>query len=219
MAPPRVAACFHGFLRTGASMAWMGRGLRLAGYTDVVLPTFGYHLRSLDENAERAAAALRGLRERHPDATIDIVTHSMGGLLARATLAHEPTPAIHRVVMLSPPNRGAIMAAQVRGWLPVHTLGWDPLRELLPGAQDHRPAPRAEVGVLTGGRGDDVGYNRFLGGDNDLMVRVDEAWLPGAADFHVVPVPHALMPFHGEVVRQVQAFLTEGRFARAPTSG
>lgn len=210
----RVAMLIHGFLRTGASMGLLAARLKAAGYTEILRPTFGYHLRPLEQNAERAVRLLTALRERYPDATIDIVTHSMGGLLTRAALGLPAAPQVRRVVMLSPPNQGAQMAARARALLPVHRLGWDPLHQLLPGVPSLHPLPTAEVGVLTGGTGLPRGYNALLGADNDLMVRVDEAHLPGATDFHVVPVPHAMMPFHGLVSRQVLIFLNEGRFLR-----
>lgn len=218
MAGARVAACFHGFLRTGASMWWLARGLRRAGYADVALPTFGYHLSPLDGHAERAAAALAALHARHPGATIDLVTHSYGGVLARAALAHPAAPDVHRVVMLSPPNQGARLAEQIRGLLPVHHVGWDPLHQLLPGVPASRPRPQASVGVLTGGNGG-KGYSPWLGEDNDGKVRVDEAALEGAADFLVVPVRHAMMPFSPVALAQVLAFLEHGRFARDEAGG
>ncbi len=210
----RVAACFHGFLRTGGSMWLLARALRRAGYDTVALPTFGYHLAPLEYHADRAAAELSVLAARNPDATIDLVTHSYGGILARATLARLPRPLVRRVVMLSPPNQGARMAAQVRALLPVHRLGWDPLGQLLPGVPGRQPGPRgADVGVLTGGTGG-RGFSPWLGADNDGKVRIDEAALPDLADFHVIPVRHALMPYSPTSHAQVLAFLETGRFAR-----
>ena len=154
MAERRVAACFHGFLRTGGSMLLVARALRRAGYADVALPTFGYHVAPLGTHAERAAAVLDALARRNPGATIDVVTHSYGGILARAALARQERPAVRRVVMLSPPNQGAVLAEHVRTMLPVHRLGWDPLHQLLPGVPARQPPPiGAEVGVLTGGTG------------------------------------------------------------------
>lgn len=213
MTRTRVAACFHGFLRTGASMWWIARALRRHGYAEVALPTFGYHLSPLETHAPKAAAALAALRARHPDAAIDVVTHSYGGILARATLALPEAPAAHRVVMLSPPNQGAKLAAQIRTALPVHVVGWDPLGQLLPGVPAARPRPQAHIGVLTGGTGA-KGYSPWLGEDNDGKVRVDEAALEGAADFHVVPVRHAMMPYSPVALAQITAFLDTGRFAR-----
>lgn len=218
MSVPRVAACFHGFLRTGASMWWIARALERAGYADVALPTFGYHLLPLEAHAERAAAALADLHARHPDACIDIVTHSYGGILARAALAMSGAPAARRVVMLSPPNQGAMLAAQIRNLLPVHKVGWDPLGQLLPGVPATRPRCQACVGILTGGTGG-RGYSPWLGEDNDGKVRVDEALLEGAADFLVVPVRHSMMPFSPVARAQVLAFLETGRFLRTDVAG
>ena len=212
---PRIAACLHGFLRTGGSMALFAVRLRRAGYREVALPTFGYHLSHMEAHAARAARVLAALAARHPEAELDVVTHSMGGLLARLALSHPEAPPARRVVMLSPPNQGAKAAELVRGMVPLHQLGWDPLHPLLPGVPSAHPVPPAEVGVLTGGRGDERGYNGWLGADNDALVRVDEAALPGATDFHVVEVPHALMPFHPLAAAQTLHFLEYGRFRRA----
>ena len=65
---------------------------------------------------------------------IDVVTYSLGGLLLRALLRHNPP--LCRVVMLSPPNQGAEMAEIVRRFLPLHQLGWDPLSPLLSSEND-----------------------------------------------------------------------------------
>ncbi len=215
MSSPRIAVCFHGFLRTGGSMWLVARALRRAGYEKIVLPTFGYHLTPLEVHADRAAALIEALAAEHPDATVDIVTHSYGGILARATLARLSRPIVRRVVMLAPPNQGAILAEQIRAVLPLHRLGWDPIAQLLPGAPARRtsPAAGAQIGVLTGGNGG-TGYSSWLGGDNDGKVRVDEAQLDEALDFFVIPLRHSLMPFASASHRQILAFLEHGRFDR-----
>ena len=218
-ATPPVAACFHGFLRTGASMWWLARALRRAGYADVVLPTFGYHRGTLDLHAAAASRALASLAARFPGAPIDLVTHSFGGVLARATLAREDAPPVRRLVMLSPPNQGADRAAQVRRLLPVHHAGWDPLGQILPGVPARQVGPplaipATEIGILTGGRSGQRGFSPFLDDDNDGTVRVEEARLDGASDFLVVPVRHPMMPLSPLARSQVLAFLATGRFTR-----
>ena len=210
----RVAALFHGFLRTGASMLWLGRSLRAAGYTATIAPTFGYHLGRLDTHGDRAAALLARFAEAHPDAELDVVTHSYGGVLARLALAHPDAPPVRRLVMLGPPNQGAQWAQQIRDRVPFHQMGWDPLQQFLPGVPAHRPLPPTTYGILAGGRGTTRGYNPFLEGDNDGTVTVEEARLEGAVDFHVIDVHHSLLPLHRESLRQVQAFLEEGQFSR-----
>lgn len=207
----RVAACFHGFLRTGASMWWVRRHLVAHGWARVDLPTFVYQAGSLDQHAQAAAGILRDLSDAHDGAPVDLVTHSMGGLLARAVLRHDAP--IHRVVMLAPPNQGAWMAEVARQVLPVHQLGWDPLAPLLPGAPAELPGGEAaEIGILTGGSGDSRGLIQAVPDDNDGRVRVEEARLDGAREFRVVPYGHATIMMRQPVLELVVNFLDHGRF-------
>lgn len=190
--------------------------LREAGYRAVHAPTFRYHAADLDHHADRAAEALAEAAARHPDAELDVVTHSYGGVLARAALASPHAPRVRRLVMLSPPNQGAAWASMLRSALPVHVLGWDPLAQFHPERVTLRPVPEAEVGVLTGGLGHSRGFNPLLGADNDGTVRVDEAWLPGAADFRVLPIHHSFMPLSDRALDDVMHFLERGRFTPQP---
>jgi len=212
MAAPRVAVCLHGFLRTGAAMWWVARRLRAAGWADVALPTFGYHLRPIEANAEAAARVVRELLARNPGADLDLVTHSYGGVLARVTWASQELPPLRRGVLISPPNQGATAAELLRKVVPLHRTGWDPFGQLRPGVPAHWPLPPGEIGILTGGTGTPRGMNPLLGDDNDGTVRVDEARHDGATDFLVVPVQHSLTIVAPSVLDQVVGFLQNGRF-------
>lgn len=219
-APPRIAVCFHGFMRTGAAMWWTSRRLRQAGWGEVVTPTFGYHLRSIEANAAAAADCVRALAARNPGARLYIVTHSYGGVLARVAWAQHDLPAVFRGVMLSPPNQGAQMADLARQWMPVHHTGWDPLGQIRRGVPAHWPLPPGEIGILTGGTGTARGRNPLLGADNDGTVRVDEARHESATDFLVMNVHHSLMILAPRVLDRVIAFLESGRFeAASPPTG
>ena len=210
---PRVAVCFHGFLRTGVAMRPVRKRLLREGWRQVGLPTARYELRSLETLGSWAARRIREASTQVGGAAVDVVTHSMGGLVLRASLRHRPP--VRRVVMLSPPNRGAQMARQVRSMLPIHRLGWDPLHPLLPGSPSALPLPEdVEVGVLTGGRGG-RGYNPLLSGDNDGKVRVEEARLEGARAFTVVSARHAFIMAQAHVLDEVVHFLRFGEFCPA----
>ncbi|MCK6505524.1 hypothetical protein L6R53_19365 [Myxococcota bacterium] len=216
-----VAACFHGFLRTGLSMLPVRAHLQRAGWAQVITPTFLYQAAPLSAHRAHAARLLRALSDAHGGRPVDLVTHSMGGLLARAALA-EGAP-VHRVVMLAPPNQGAWMAERVRRILPVHHLGWDPLAPLLPGAPAVLPEEieGVDIGILTGGTGDPRGFWPFVPGDNDGRVRVIEAHLAGARELRVVPFGHATIMARRAVLELVEGFLREGCFPppAAPTPG
>lgn len=211
-AEPSLALCLHGFLRTGLSMVPLARHLEGQGWAPVPCPTVIYQTAPLEHHARSLAERVRRLSTEHGGGRVDLVTHSMGGLLARAMLA-QGAP-IRRIVMLAPPNRGAWMAAQARRLLPFHLLGWDPLHPLLPGVPAALPAgaPDVEIGILTGGIGRDRGMWPFVPGDNDGRVRVEEAMLEGARELRVVPYGHASIMLRAEVWRLVTGFLREGRF-------
>ncbi|MEX1995075.1 MAG: CHAT domain-containing protein [Steroidobacteraceae bacterium] len=88
--------------------------LRIAGFDAAFHP---YDWRR-DLNASGRELADRLLRERRQD--VILVGHSMGGLVARAALAHRGADRIARVIQLGTPNRGAYVAVQaLRGTYPL----------------------------------------------------------------------------------------------------
>ncbi|MGB5131217.1 MAG: CHAT domain-containing protein [Steroidobacteraceae bacterium] len=88
--------------------------LRIAGYDAAFHP---YDWR-LDLAANGRALAERLVAERRQD--VVLVGHSMGGLVARAALAHKSASRIARVIQLGTPNRGAFVAVQaLRGTYPL----------------------------------------------------------------------------------------------------
>ena len=88
--------------------------LRIAGYDAVFHP---YDWR-IDLASNGRALADRLDTERRQD--VVLVGHSMGGLVARAALAHKGAERITRVIQLGTPNRGAFIAIQaLRGTYPL----------------------------------------------------------------------------------------------------
>ena len=196
--PPVIL--LHGFLRTGLAMLPMARVLRESGRA-TTSPTFIYQTEGLEAASERLALQIREM-----GGPVDLVTHSFGGLLARATL---PKASIRRVVMLAPPNQGAQKAAIARKLLPFHHLGWDPLAPMLPGAPSSLPQGPAEIAVLAGGVGKPAGLD-YLDGDNYRTVRVAETHLAGARVHRVLEVNHTFIIGNSEAQRLTLAFLESG---------
>ena len=146
---------------------------------------------------------------------IDVVCHSMGGLLLRAFLAEHHEPRFRRAVMLGVPNRGAQMADFLRN-NPVFRLLFGPAGQQLvtdnDGLISRLPAPEFEFGILAGGRRNETGFNPLLPGDNDSTVTVESARLDQAADMVVLPVIHAFLMSAQSCIQATQNFLNTGHF-------
>ena len=63
---------------------------------------------------------------------------------------------------------------------------------------------------IAGGLSYRCGFLPFFGEDNDGVVSVREALMPDSAENHLIPVPHALLPFSKRAVELTAAFLASG---------
>lgn len=156
----------------------------------------------------------RQLRAASADG-IDLVAHSLGGLVALRALQCEPGLPVRRLVCLGSPLRGSRTAQGLAAW-PVGPLllgrSADLLRSGLPAWEG-----QTEIGMIAGCT--PVGMGRLLGGltaPHDGTVCQAETELPGLTDHLTLPTTHTGMLFSPVVARQVVAFLREGRFERSP---
>ena len=203
----------HGALRSPLGMRPTARYLARAGLD---ARSFGYSTRSesLAGHAERLEAEIRawiGARELE---VLGLLTHSMGGLVARALLArpslHELAPR-QRLVMLAPPNRGAELAVRNRDFPPFRWLYGQAVDELQPPrvAELPDPPPSCETLILVGGTGDGRGYNPLLDGDDDGVVALHETPLPGLEPEFVGGV-HSTLQWRPDVLSRAAAYLAGG---------
>lgn len=174
--------------------------------------TFGYSTRrgSLWDHGRALASFLDAwLGTRRPP-VIGFLTHSMGGLVVRAYLQLHATRHAdrQRVVMLSPPNRGAALAEQRKGETLARFLYGDALAQLQPEVVGRLAAPpaSASVLVLAGARGDGRGYNRRLVGEDDGLVAVGEMGLPGCEP-RIVGGVHSTLQWRPAVLARAAGFL------------
>lgn len=144
--------------------------------------------------------------------TVRFVTFSAGGPLLRITLARPAAwPSrltLGPTVMIGPPNRGARLAAIVHPWAPFRWVNGPLLTELTPARADFPPLP-PHTTIVAGGRGSRgwAGFNPLLPGDNDGIVCLDEACLPGAIHTIVVPTWHGFLINHPTTITTVLAAL------------
>ena len=189
----------HGMGRTPLSMFLLGRRLERAGYR---VASFGY-LSTTGTVADLGAALARRVESMAGDAPhVHFVGHSLGNIIVRWMLAHERPARAGRVVMLAPPNQGAVAADRWARW-----VGW-----AMPSIHDLRTLPESTVRSLA--LPDDVEVG-IIAGLRDAKVRLHETHLDGARDHAVVPSYHTFIMNRADVHQLVCAFLRNGRFSGA----
>lgn len=204
----------HGLGRTRFSLWPIARAATRRGYA---VHNFGYPSRSapIEQLAEDVGRRVRTVAEA--DGPVDIVTHSMGGIVLRAAVAADILPAelIRRVVMLAPPNHGSEVADRLRDFV-VYRLAIGPAGQQI-GTDEHSvprrlPPPPFEVGIIAGRRTANAVFGRILGAEGDGKVTVASAQLDGMRDLVVVDRSHTFIMWAPDVLAHIFSFLETGRF-------
>jgi alpha-beta hydrolase superfamily lysophospholipase len=208
----------HGLGRTWRSMRPLARALDRAGFRTFTIgypsvlgrvPDLAAIVQMRMTAAFRDATAASAASPRSTTSGVPVspeapprlhfVGHSLGCILIRFIIAHDPPPGLGRIVMLTPPNQGARMADRTEP-----LLGWmvRPLRDLKFGggmAASIPTPPGVEIGVITG--------------RHDRTVRVEETHVPGETGRASVGAGHSFIMLNREAQELTVRFLTSGSFA------
>ena len=210
----RPLVLLHGLGRTWLSMWRLGRRGRRRGYRT---HNTGYPSRrgSIREHAARVGRRLAALAATQ--GPLDVVTHSLGGIVLRAAVADGwvAPEMLRRVVMLAPPNGGSELA-DLLARTPLFRALLGPagpeLRTGSAGVPAGLPPVPFALGVITGRRGGHGLLARVFAGPNDGKVSVARAAVAGMHDLRIVERGHTFVMDAPEVVEAVFHFLEHGRF-------
>lgn len=216
------AIVIHGLGRTSMAMRSLARLLSQQGYvvTNLDYPSTRLPIAELVERYVAPAFA-----DASDVARIDVVTHSLGGILFRYYWAHQATPEIRelidKVVMLAPPNQGSEIPDQLRRWRlakwilgPVMPeLGTD--SESIPSqlARQESEGFSCDIGVVAGTRSYEPWFSPWMPGENDGKVTVASTRLKGMKDFCTIKAGHTFIMDDKQVHRQILHFLGSGTFS------
>lgn len=106
----RLVVLVHGFNSDSASTDGLLGGPRDAGFPWAV---FDYpNDQAIAESAGLLSAELKRLKRQQPDRRVTLLTHSMGGLIARAVVEDPQLDSgnVDQLIMVAPPNQGTRLA-------------------------------------------------------------------------------------------------------------
>ncbi|MBI3527455.1 MAG: alpha/beta fold hydrolase [Betaproteobacteria bacterium] len=198
----------HGLWMNGLAMLPLARRLERCGFA---VTRHGYQSvrRGLRENARRLASVCE-----KSGAPLNLVGHSLGGLLIMTMLHNHPQVKAHRVVLVGSPYANSVAAQGMARFAASRGLLGRTLQDWL-----RQPRPPIPDGVELGAIAGDVsiGLGRLfahLPRPNDGVVILDETHVPGAADSIVLHTSHSAMLVSPAVARAACAFLKNGRFGQ-----
>ncbi|WP_220432468.1 alpha/beta fold hydrolase [Saccharospirillum alexandrii] len=209
----QVVVLVHGLGRTDRSMARLAGALQEAGFA-TCNQEYPSRKETVPELSAYVANAVERVNRQGYD-TVHLVTHSLGGILARYWLQRADLPGQGRVVMLSPPNHGSevIDALGDQAWfqwiMGPAALELSTDDEALVNQLDPINVP---VGVITGTRSSDPWFNVLFQGDHDGKVSVASARLSEADGFRLAEAGHTFIMNDEDVRFWVAFFLTNGFF-------
>ena len=207
----------HGYGRTPFSMRPLQKRLEETGF---LVHNIGYPSmrRSPPELVKILDEQIKFCCSTSP--RIHFVTHSLGGILARAYLSENGLENMGRMVMLAPPNQGSELADIVNGSIILRAILGPTVVQL--GTEENSlpnrlPPPWYELGVIAGI--DDINPigSFFVPDPSDGTVAVASTRLEGMRDFVTVHKSHTFIMRSADVADYVIQFLLTGRFI-APTA-
>jgi pimeloyl-ACP methyl ester carboxylesterase len=195
-------ALVHGYLANKSMLAPLARRLRRRGFGTT--PWGYWNIRcSLLVHADRFCRQLQRLDADPAIGTIHLVTHSMGGIIARAALDRFRPRKLGRLVMLAPPNHGSFVATRA-----VNTFG----RYLRP-VTELSTASDSLVNLLPTPEGLDIGV---IAAQYDALVS-EESTHPLVPHAHItLPTWHTGLLFNRAAADLVADFLASGTFDAHP---
>jgi triacylglycerol lipase len=209
----------HGLAETTALMAPLASMLRMAGFSPVLFdyPSTSTTIELLTERFLRPAIAGLGGKKR-----LDIVTHSMGGVMLRYYLQNYRVHNLGRIVMLAPGHAGSPMLslychnplyrffvgpAGVQSCAGEGALAWR-----IPRRVD------AELGIIAGCLPLDPLSLFVMKWPHDGRLPVESTWVAGMTDHIVLPASHDMMMINPLACYEVVQFLRTGTFDHGPLS-
>ena len=195
-----IVVLVHGLGGSRLDMWPLGRRLKRRGYN---VRQWGYRSfgHRIETHAERLAEDLVAMDANISKGKIHLVTHSMGGIIARTMLANHSIKNLGRIVMLAPPHQGSHMARKL-----VPYLGW-----LTPSLKQLSDAEDSFVNQLPNSLRPEVEFG-IVEATKDRVIAQGCVLLDGYRDYARVTGHHGVLAWYPQTVRLAENFLVHGSF-------
>jgi hypothetical protein len=193
----------HGQGRSPLSMSLLGWRLSRQQYE---IYYFGYaaFCQTFDSITRRF---VQTIRDQIADQPYTIVSHSLGGIIARAALPDLAGNLPQHLIMLAPPNQPTRIAKKARPNPLYWWVTWDCGRKLADDAfYEKLPLPTVPTTIIAGTKGLRGAFQQSLFGTeeiNDTILSVKETELGGNYELILVPARHAFIMNSKKVARIV----------------
>lgn len=199
----KLIVLIHGLMRTSSSMNSLRTYLEQQGY-QVYIYSYPSTKYTIHQHSEYLTHFIKKLLIQHPGATLYFITHSLGGIIARDSLAQLPPSQLKNMgslIMLAPPNQGSMLAKLSTTFFPIISYIIKPLAELSsePNSYVHHvPIPKVKIGIIAG---------RY-----DAKVPPAATRLNGQAEPVIVNSTHMFIMSNKQTKQLISRFLEKGTF-------
>jgi pimeloyl-ACP methyl ester carboxylesterase len=191
---PKLPVLFvHGILHNRATFAWLVQKLALHGWREFREMNLMTAFHSIPKMAEQIAESVENLRNRHGVRQVDIIAHSLGGILARYFVQLlRGDGMVRHLITLGTPHYGTELSRL--SFLPN-------VRELSPHSATIKrlnagPPPRLTQGLA-------------ISGELDVMIRPRaNAWWKGVRNVELKRVGHAGLLFSNRAAKLIVSRLS-----------
>lgn len=214
-----LVVLLHGITRSNFDMMLLEKRIKDEGF-DTLNIKYPSTKRDLDALTDYVYAKIAADKRYAEAPNVNIIAHSMGGLIARHLIYKYRPGNLGKVVMLGTPNNGSEMAnfmSDNRLLSKVFNFIFGPAGNQLRTDQDQIDGGNINypLGVIASDVSLNPLGNHVFGAPNDTLVSVESTKLAGMAD-HIImnswSSTHAMMMFDAGIIRQAIHFLKTGSF-------
>ncbi len=190
----------HGIFHNGSAFVWMRQNLALRGLTDLHELNLRTTFHTIPQMAEQVGAAVGRLQEKYGVDQVDIVAHSLGGIVSRYYVQIlKGDGEVRTLVTLGSPHRGT----QWSRFAPLKRH-----RELSPGSETFRR--------LAGCRPPRRTQAIAISGSYDILMRpTGTEWWPGVRNIRLNRVGHTGLLFSNRVAEIIIAHVRKPETRKA----